>query len=946
MKIVPKISNNIINTENKCLKDKKETSFASNESVLPSVNTAGISMVNANLPVSYTKIADIPVAGINQKAALYKLSNGQKVVILPKKGPTYIRTSFNVGSLNEPDEKRGISHFIEHNLFNGSKDLPPGEYDKKLTLMGGRTNAYTNTCETQYHLNLQLLNDKSLEESIKLNAYQTQFPTFPKEQLEKEKEPVKQEIDMCSDNPLNKTWSLMFKNLFSFNSSSDDILIGTKDNINKLTRDDVIDYYNTWYTPDNAITVITGDVDVDETIKLVSKYYNKKPDLSKTNKRNYPKLVPIGKPIRCDIKQSSSPNTTIVMGFPVPQGTSVREYEKIRLMLSLLNSNESELSQKLDKYGISLNFDVEQLSSDIDAPRVITLNIELPEKYSEEVLKIIYEGINSFINNAPDCNSLNTLIDNQINSLNNDSQFSGNISAQLIQMVNNNDLNYYQEFKNNISSTTPNDILNLARKYLDLNKVSVCISHPASISDEEIINNYKNVNNKASNISFGKSYNPKADVEEEINKLKEFRLINNIEVSILDVDNQADAELYLIIETDTDNSISKAAAMVLSELLNRGSLFKNNILYSKLMKENNSSIGFAVSNKGIAVSSDFKSDNSNAALALIKETLLSPNFTQTEFDRAKLIVKDTLLNSKNSPDDLLGKELNPNSKYYATKEEQLKELDKLTLNDVIQIYNKMLNNSQANVSLAAPVSKNPNIEYSLVNNLSQDFPLFKTFVKGKSLQEDKYRVNTQEKILTAAENNAQASVVQSYQFLNNGNIEDQIKIELLDLILGSGGMSSRLFEDLRNNEKIAYTVGSHVVKDGNRGEVQLYIDTSTDSDITPEASPENVNKALSGFKRNVDKLKTDFVTDEELESAKTQYKTILLNTFESNIDKADIADNIKHNIYGREYYSKSLDIIDKITKEDIRAAADYVFKNPPITSIVASQKTLDSLNLK
>ena len=274
-----KISNNI--PFNKALlsnSDKSQNNSAQNSTQLPAVNTIGISQVNSNLPVSYTKIAEIPIPGINKTASVFKLSNGQKIAILPKEGPTFIRTSFNVGALNEPDNIRGISHFIEHNLFNGSKDLAPGEYDKKLSEMGGYTNAFTSYGETQYYLTTELLENNSLEEAIKLNAMQTQFPTFPQEQLTKEKEPVKSEIDMYKDIPSAEAESLMLKNLFGIKSAADDIVIGTKDNINALTRDTVVDYYNTWYTPDNAVTVITGDVDVNEAINIAAKYYNKKPD--------------------------------------------------------------------------------------------------------------------------------------------------------------------------------------------------------------------------------------------------------------------------------------------------------------------------------------------------------------------------------------------------------------------------------------------------------------------------------------------------------------------------------------------------------------------------------------------------------------------------------------------------------------------------------------------
>ena len=71
-------------------------------------------------PMSYIKTGEMEFP-YDTKAHCYKLANGQKVIIVPQEGETVVRTYVNTGSMNEPDNIRGISHYIEHNLFNGSK---------------------------------------------------------------------------------------------------------------------------------------------------------------------------------------------------------------------------------------------------------------------------------------------------------------------------------------------------------------------------------------------------------------------------------------------------------------------------------------------------------------------------------------------------------------------------------------------------------------------------------------------------------------------------------------------------------------------------------------------------------------------------------------------------------------------------------------------------------
>lgn len=103
-----KIINNLINKINfgniSPAKTKQEKSTSTNTNYnstsLPSTYTTGLSQVNSNLPVAYKKIGEVSVPGLKEKATIFKLANGQKVIIQPKDGPTFIKTTYNVGSLN------------------------------------------------------------------------------------------------------------------------------------------------------------------------------------------------------------------------------------------------------------------------------------------------------------------------------------------------------------------------------------------------------------------------------------------------------------------------------------------------------------------------------------------------------------------------------------------------------------------------------------------------------------------------------------------------------------------------------------------------------------------------------------------------------------------------------------------------------------------------------
>lgn len=262
-------------------------------------------------PMSYSKTGEINFP-YDTKAHCYKLANGQKVIIVPQEGETVLRTYVNTGSMNEPDNIRGISHYIEHNLFNGSEGLQEGDFFKQVDKMGASTNASTGFAETNYYISSNLLNDGDLENKIKLHASMLETPIFAIEKLEKEKGIVNSEINMITSNPENLAVNRMLKNLYGIQSTSVDMIGGTTDNITNLTREDVVNYYNNNYYPSNMVTVITGDVKPDETMQIISKYFTSKKQ-PKTQ-QHFEKFNPIQNTIREDILSDKATATSTIVG--------------------------------------------------------------------------------------------------------------------------------------------------------------------------------------------------------------------------------------------------------------------------------------------------------------------------------------------------------------------------------------------------------------------------------------------------------------------------------------------------------------------------------------------------------------------------------------------------------------------------------------------------------
>ena len=310
-------------------------------------------------------------------------------------------------------------------------------------------------------------------------------------------------------------------------------------------------------------------------------------------------------------------------------------------------------------------------------------------------------------------------------------------------------------------------------------------------------------------------------------------------------------------------------------------------------------------------------------------------------DYAKKLVKEAVSNIDDSASEPVLKNLFPNLNEFATKEEVLDSIDSVTLDEVNAFYNYVMQNSMAKAVLTAPVEKNPALEQTVLNKLSQGQITFKPF-KFDYFQ--CYEPIKEDLLLKKAEPRNQADIVQAFKFKTNYNPKDHAVFTLLNTILG-GGPSSRLFEDLREKQKLAYRVESDISYTGNTGVMTLAIKTTTDNPTENIQQYENVKKSLDGFKSHIEKLKNEKVSQQELEAAKLRIKTKLLNTLESSESQTIVLSASKDSPSGIDAVNKTLALVDEITPDDLQQAARYIFDGKSITSILASQNTLDNMNL-
>lgn len=883
---------------------------------------------NVKTPIAYQKTGEINFP-YDIKAHCYKLANGQKVVVVPKEGETVLRTYVNTGSMNEPDNVRGISHYIEHNLFNGSDGLEEGQFFKEVDKMGASTNASTGFAETNYYISSNLLNDNDLENKIKIHASMIETPHFALEKLEKEKGIVNSEINMILSDPENLAVNKTIKNLYNIKSTSTDLIGGTTDNITNLTRDDVVNYYNNNYYPANMVTVISGDVKPDDTIKLISKYFTSKKQPSQ--KRHFEPLVPLQKPKREDIISDKATAAYVIAGFNGPAGSDTKDRILTNALGKILTSASTpRLYKALKPYNTAVWMDTEKVSTNPSDGMAILFSSECVDENSEKVLKTIYNEIQKISTNPPSRDEVQIIKKKMLDAFTKSFEYSFAVNNKIGTAFLENNEDYINNYEQIVKSITPEDISKTAQKYLDLNKAAITVIHPDKITQDTVQKNY----NDAKNITFtGKSAKHKEAVN--LANVKMYNLPNNFKVVTNDTKT---SNTYTDITFLYDEKIKTkpSAAILLGMIMNEGSLFKTQEQYDFETAKNGVTNQFDVSEHAISVRINSGADDIEKGLQSAKEVIYNPRFTSETFEYVKNVLKDNILTAEKSAYDKLDQELYKGLPDGITKEEVLEDLKTVTLDDIKLLYINLMNNSKANVVISAPFSKKPELNNILFKEIL-NMPKVQEYSTSKIL--NVFEPIEKTKVLTDTDNRNQAQIIMAYKYKANNNIKDKITIELLNKILG-GGPSSRLFSDLREKEKLAYSVRSRFSRTEDIGTMNLSIGTTTENKETGEISYENLQKSIEGFKRHVNKIKTEKVSEEEFNSAKLSLKNDILSSNEGTSGKTASLNIGITSPYGLSRENQCLDMIDQITIDDIYNAANYIFSGQPVYSILATENTL------
>lgn len=416
------------------------------------------------------------------------LKNGLKILVKEdRRAPVMVsQIWYKVGASYEHDGITGLSHVLEHMMFQGTENLDPGEFSKIIAENGGRENAFTGADYTAY---FQTMEASRLEVSMKLEAERMHRLNLQDKEFVKELQVVMEERRMrTEDKPQGQTYEY-FKALAYTSSPYRNPIIGWMQDLEDMTIEDLSVWYKRWYSPNNATLVVVGDIQYETVFELAEKYFGDIPAAQFKPVKKRLEVPQLG--IRRAVVIQPAKVPYLLMGYKTPVLNSVEDDGDIYALEMLAGILSGGSSARLPSNLVRGS----QVASSVSAG--YDMNARLPTLF-------LFDGTPAA---GADVDALEAAILEQVvllqNNLVEDKELK-RIKAQVIaSSVYEKDSNFYQamqlgmletvglswkrgdEYVEKVKSVTAEQVRNVANKYLIKDHLTVVHMLLKEVSDEK-----------------------------------------------------------------------------------------------------------------------------------------------------------------------------------------------------------------------------------------------------------------------------------------------------------------------------------------------------------------------------------------------------------------------------------------------------------------------------
>lgn len=798
------------------------------------------------------------------------------------------------GSIHEADQMgAGLSHILEHMLFKGTKTRGGGEIARQIQDQGGYINAYTSFDRTVYWIDVP---SSGATQAVDILADAMMNSTLPVEEYDKEQEVIRREFAMGFDDPNRQSSQQMLRTVFS-QSPFRHPVIGYLDVYNKLTRDDVLAYYKKRYVPNNLTFVVTGDVDAKQILAQVEELFKDQPrqKLEPVYVATEPEQVG-----RRDVHEEFPTELTrLSLAWRIP-GLTNPDTPALDLLGNVLgNGRSSILNQTLrEKDQVAHSVDSGMYSLQTDGVFIIQAVTDPDKREAAEkaALAIVEKIKKDGVTQAELDKARRTMLSDQLSGLATARGKASDLGSNWLLTKN---LNFSKDYLDAIARVKVEDLQRVAREYLRDDHVNVTSLNPIGSLT-------------------AKAVGPEAAQASEV---KKFTLPNGLRLLVREDARLPLVSVYaafrggLLAENEQNNGITK----LLSRTMLKGTTTRSAAQIAEEIEGVGGSIGADSGNNSFSVAEDVMKPDLSLGLALLADVIKNPTFPAAEVDLEKRSQLAGIKTEEEQPTvvarNTLRKKLFGTHPYSLRVNGSAEAVAKLTPDDLKAFHKQFVTAKNGVIAVFGDV--NAEEVFKLVEKEFGSLPSGELALTAPPVP-----VWPTEAVNANEERNKQQAVVMiGYPGIDVLN-PDRAALEVINE--ASNDLGSRFFNRIREQLGLAYYVGAGNFTGLAPGCFLFYLGTD----------PKKVEKVVSEFQDEINKLATDGLTDEELARAKK--KLLGAEAIRNQSNGAFAASVAVDELVGLGYdnYQKRKEQVEGVNSEVAKKAASKYFSTPDRVKVI------------
>ncbi|MTB49759.1 pitrilysin family protein [Lewinella sp. W8] len=800
----------------------------------------------------------------------YQLDNGLQVLLFPDQSvPTItVNVTYKVGSRHEAYGETGMAHLLEHLVFKGTPDHP--DIPQELTEHGARPNGTTWYDRTNYFETFAA-SDENLDWALDMEADRMVNSFIAKEDLDSEMTVVRNEFESGENDPGGVLMERVLSTAYLWHNYGKST-IGSKADLENVPIERLQGFYRKYYQPDNAVLVVAGKIEEEKTLNLIKEKFGKIP---RPERKLYPTYTrePVQDGERFVELRRVGDVQVMQAAYHIPAGPHA-DYAAISVLMNILTSQPSgRLYTTLVEDGdASL---VWGFAPALAEPSFAMFNVNVLKENDlasvEEAFKATLEKVRE---EAPTEEEVNRAKERILKNFELGQRDANRVGLTMSSYIAQGDWRLGFIYRDRVEQVTAEDVLRVAQEYFKPANRTVGRFFPTEAPDRAEIPEVNNLSaltdgyQGREDIDAGEEFDPDYDnidartVSGTVGKTK-------VEYSLLAKEtrgNSVNAQMSVRFgNLEALKGRAKAGEMAGRMLMMGSENYTRQEIQDKLDElKARVFVGGSVNNAYVSIETENK--NLAAVIDFVGEILKTPTFPEEEFNK---MVKEELASieeSRSDPQAIVFTEMQKRTNdfpedhpYYPTNfDEDVELLKSTTIDDVRAFYEDFYGGS--NITFGA--SGDMDTE-AVIAALDRNFGKWKSPKEYKRINRP-YRAVKPDMVKVETPDKANAWFVATQTFPLSKDHPDYAALVMGNYMLGGGFLNSRLATRIRQEEGLSYGVGS-VFNAGS-------IDRNASFMAYAIYNPENREALEKAFKEEIEKVRTEGFTAEEIEAAKSGWR--------------------------------------------------------------------------